>query len=55
MKETFINEAKILKCLKNAHIVGIESLYISKKELISVIEYLSGNTLLEELKNVHFP
>ena len=39
-QETFINESKILKCLKNAHIVAIESLYISRKELISVLEYL---------------
>jgi len=52
-KETFINESKILRSLKSPYIVGIESLYISKKELISVLEYLEGGTLLEELKAVN--
>lgn len=32
--------------------MAIESLYISKKELVCVIEYLEGGTLLDELKNV---
>jgi len=42
-----------LRSLKSPYIVGIESLYISKKELISVLEYLEGGTLLEELKAVN--
>jgi hypothetical protein len=32
--------------------LAIESLYISKKELICVIEYLEGGSLLDELKKV---
>jgi serine/threonine protein kinase len=55
MQETFTNETKIIKSLKNPHILAIESLYISKKELVCVIEYLEGGTLLEELKNVLLP
>ena len=51
-QETFINETKILRNLKNDNIVALESLYIAKKELISVLEYLNGGTLLEELREV---
>lgn len=55
MQETFTNETKIIKALKNPYIMAIQSLYISKKQLICVIQYLQGGTLLEQLKNVSEP
>jgi serine/threonine protein kinase len=48
----FINEAKLLRIVKHKNIINLESLYIHKKELIQVLEYASGGTLLQLLKEV---
>ena len=50
MKEMFINEAKLLRIVKHPHIISLESLYIHKKQLIQVLEYLGGGNLLEAMK-----
>lgn len=50
-----MNEAKLLRILKHRNIIHLESVYIHKSELIQVLEYLPGGTLLEVLKKVAIP
>ena len=38
--------------VNHKNIIHLESLYIHKKELIQVLEYLSGGSLLTLIKNV---
>ena len=47
-----MNEAKLLRIIQHKNIVYLESLYVEKKHLIEVLEYLDGGTLLTFLKNV---
>jgi serine/threonine protein kinase len=53
--ETFVNESKLLRILKHKNIINLESVYIHKKELIQVMEYFKGGTLLEKIRNVNLP